>query len=62
MNFIEVMMLIGERGEKIIQDKIHTIQTDKHMYARDFSTGSWQEKELPPPPEDRLQPITPTKK
>lgn len=48
MTFFEVLTKISERGEKVISDKCHVIQTDKHLYAR-ASDGGWVEKELPTP-------------
>jgi hypothetical protein len=44
MTFIELISLIGERGEKVISDKLHVIQTDKHVYSRS-QQGEWKEQE-----------------
>ncbi len=46
MTFFELLTKISERKEKVISDKSHTIQTDKHLYVR-ASDGGWEEKELP---------------
>jgi hypothetical protein len=46
MTFIEVLLLIDERGEQIVSDKTHAIQTDKFLYSRE-SNGEWIQKELP---------------
>lgn len=46
MTFVEVLILLDSRGEKIISDKIHAIQTDKFLYVRE-PNGSWVQKELP---------------
>lgn len=51
MTFIEVLLLIEQRGEKIVSDKIHAIHTDKFLYARE-SDGTWAQKDLPPPIQD----------
>lgn len=48
MTFIEVLLLIEQRGEKITSDKIHAIHTDKFLYAREVD-GTWVQKDLPPP-------------
>ncbi len=54
MTFIEVLLLIEQRGEKMVSDKIHSIQTDKHLYERG-TDGVWVEKQLPPPPVETIQ-------
>ena len=46
MTYLEMLVLIGERGEKVVTDKTHSIQTDKFIYARG-PDGSWEQKELP---------------
>lgn len=46
MTFMEILLLIDERGEKIISDKTHIIKTDKFMYVRGHN-GSWEQQELP---------------
>lgn len=46
MTYIEMLLLIDERGEKVVSDKTHTIQTDKFIYSRE-PDGSWIQKELP---------------
>jgi hypothetical protein len=46
MTFLEVLMLIGERGEKMTVDKTSLIQTDKFLYTREHD-NSWIQKELP---------------
>lgn len=70
MTFLEVLLLIGERGEKVVSDKTHIIHTDKFMYVREHN-GSWEQKELPvstiavdpfPPLETVLPKLPKTKK
>lgn len=58
MNFIEVLLLIDQRGEKITSDKIHAIHTDKFLYERG-ADGVWVQKDLPPPiqEEDKFPPL-----
>lgn len=51
MTFIEVLLLIDQRGEKIVSDKTHAIHTDKFLYAREVD-GTWAQKDLPPPIEE----------
>lgn len=46
MTFVEMLLLIDERGEKIVSDKTHSITTDKFLYNRE-SNGEWVQKELP---------------
>ena len=46
MTFVEMLLLISERGEKIVSDKIHSITTDKFLYNRE-PNGEWVQKELP---------------
>lgn len=46
MTFIEVLILLDSRGEKIVSDKTHTITTDKFIYSRE-PNGDWVQKELP---------------
>jgi hypothetical protein len=46
MTFIEVLLLISERGEKIASDKTNAIHTDKFLYAR-APDGTWEQRELP---------------
>jgi hypothetical protein len=48
MTFIEMMLLIDERKEKIVIDRIDSVHTDAHLYARS-TQGIWEEKDLPPP-------------
>lgn len=45
MNYLEMILLIKERNEKVISDRVMSIQTDKHLYARK-SDGNWEEQEL----------------
>jgi hypothetical protein len=70
MTFIEVLILLDSRGEKIVSDKTHAIQTDKFIYSRE-PNGDWVQKELPiqtivvdpyPPLESVLPPKTKKKK
>lgn len=53
MNYLELILLIAERGEKVVSDKTLAIQTDKHLYSR-LPDGSWEERELPTPTEPPL--------
>lgn len=46
MTFIEVLILLDSRGERIISDKTHTITTDKFIYSRE-ANGEWIQKDLP---------------
>ncbi len=52
MTFYEVLTKMSERGEKVISDKSHIIQTDKRLYVR-ASDGGWEEKELPSPKDEK---------
>jgi hypothetical protein len=45
MNFLETILLIEERGEKVISEKLSSIQTNGHYYTRS-SNGDWTEREL----------------
>lgn len=56
MTFIEVLQLIDERGEKVVSDKTHSIQTDKFLYSR-ANSGQWEQRELPPPPAEKFPPL-----
>lgn len=58
MTFIEVLLLIEQRGEHITSDKIHAIHTDKFLYSRE-SDGTWAQRDLPPPivEEDQFPPL-----
>jgi hypothetical protein len=66
MTFIEMMILLDSRGEKVISDKTNTIQTDKFVYSRDRG-GEWEQRELPTttivvdkfPPLESVLPILP---
>jgi len=46
VTFIEVLLLIDSRNEKIMSDKTHEIKTDKFLYSR-TTTGDWEQKDLP---------------
>jgi hypothetical protein len=48
MTYLEVILLIQERSEKVVSDKTLTIQTDKHAYYR-MPDGSWEERIAIPP-------------
>lgn len=70
MTFIEVLILLDSRGEKIVSDKTHTIMTDKFTYSRE-PNGDWIQKDLPvttivvdkfPPLESVLPPALKKKK
>ncbi len=69
MTYLEVLMLIGERGETVVSDKTHAIQTDKFLYSRE-PDGAWVQKELPVvtmtvdpfPPLEAVIPTLPKKK
>lgn len=58
MNFIEVLLLIEQRGEHITSDKLHSIYTDKFLYTRG-GDGVWVQQDLPPPieEEDKFPPL-----
>lgn len=56
MTFIEMLLLIDQRGEKIVSDKTNAIQTDKWLYSR-TPNGDWEQREIPPPPEDPFPPL-----
>jgi hypothetical protein len=45
MNFLETILLIEERGEKVISEKLSSIQTNGHCYTRS-SNGDWTERPL----------------
>jgi hypothetical protein len=45
MNYMEMLLLIQGRDEKIVSDKLNHVQTDKFMYVR-VPTGEWEQKEL----------------
>jgi hypothetical protein len=46
MTFLETILLIEERGEKIISsDKLSSLQTDQYMYYR-ISDNQWLERDL----------------
>lgn len=59
MTFMDVMNMIAERKENILIDKVNSIQTDKHLYAR-LVDGGWEERCLPKPIEP-FQPLKETK-
>jgi len=46
VTFIEVLILLDSRGEKIVSDKTHVIHTDKFIYTRE-PNGDWMQKDLP---------------
>ena len=56
MTFIEVLLLIQDRQETVLSDKIDSIQTNKFLYSRS-GTGVWEQKELPTPPAEKFAPI-----
>lgn len=69
MTFLETIQLIGANGEKVIHDRLHSIQTDKFLYRRSTSSDDrsvWTQKELPPIDDNqradvsRFQPIVTT--
>jgi hypothetical protein len=43
MTFLELINLIEERQEKIIFERVNSIQTDTHLYER--IDNSWEGKE-----------------
>jgi len=42
MNFIELAIVIAERGEKVLEERAKVIRTDKHTYVRK-DNGQWEE-------------------
>lgn len=46
MTYLELIVLISERQEKVVSDRSFIIQTDKRLYTR-FPDGSWEEGNLP---------------
>lgn len=48
MTYLQLILLIAERGEKVVSDKTLAIHTDKHLYHRK-PNGDWEEGELPAP-------------
>lgn len=46
MTFLEMILLIEEREEKIASDRASNIQTDKHLYTRLHGDLGWEEREL----------------
>ncbi len=48
MNFIDTMIAIAERGEKVTIERATSIYTNKFMYVR-LDDGNWVQRELPPP-------------
>lgn len=53
MTYLELILLLDERGEKVIHDRAKSIQTDKFQYQRG-PDGTWVQQELPPAPENPL--------
>ena len=47
-NFIDTMIAIAERGEKVVIEKALAIYTDKFVYRR-LPDGNWEQQTLPPP-------------
>ena len=58
MTFMQVLLLIQDRGETIVSDKTHAIQTDKFLYSRS-TTGEWEQRDLPLPIEEHHFPPLP---
>lgn len=56
MTFLELMILIQDRGETVVSDKTHLIQTDKFSYYRS-PNGGWEQRDLPAPVEDKFPPL-----
>jgi len=54
MNFIETMVGIAERGEKVITERAFSVYTDKFVYYRQ-NDGSWEQKPLPPPVDNSVE-------
>lgn len=46
MTFLELILLLETRGEKVLTDGVSAIYTDKRLYSR-VSSSVWEEKELP---------------
>jgi hypothetical protein len=60
MNYLELIMLISERGEKSVSEKLSSIRTDKFLYHRS-SDGNWEQLDLPAiVEEEKYLPISPT--
>ena len=54
MNFLEVLILIQGRGEKILAQDVNPLITDKHRYLRAQETASpWKQDLEPGAPEKR---------
>jgi hypothetical protein len=45
MNYLDVLLLIQNSGEKIVSDKLNHIQTDRFIYVRTLN-GDWEQREL----------------
>jgi hypothetical protein len=45
MTYLEVILLIQERAEKVVSDRVLAIQTNKHLYSRK-PDGTWEESEV----------------
>jgi len=56
MTYLEVLLLIQERQEKILSQDMQALITDQHRYLRDSSTSDspWQEDPEPGKPEQRF--------
>lgn len=62
MNFIETMIAISANGEKVVDERVFSITTDKFKYSRQ-SNGEWTQGPLPLPVDNSpYLPIEPTKK
>ena len=48
MTYIELVLMLAERGEKVITDRTNALYTDKFSYFRN-SNGSWEQRDLPEP-------------
>lgn len=51
MTYIELLLFVQERGEKILGQDIRSLITDKHRYIRDLEQESWFEDKEPGSPE-----------
>ena len=58
MTYLDAILLIQERSEKVISDKPQSILTDKRLYRRKFD-GDWEETDAPVVETDRFKPLPP---
>lgn len=55
MTFLELLLLIEERGEKVLGAELNAMFTQQHRYLRELDTSdsSWKEDTEPGRPEKR---------